>query len=141
VVAGSFQPKGCVVPIRRDYPISYPIPAKPFPEWRGAGPALLTWDDLDVVAGMLSEIAPGWSAELNHASADESTIVVIPEGANDLVGPAFVLHRSQGRVQLDQFRWDEYRKLGGFRSLDEALAALRTRLVPLVSGIATDSAE
>ena len=50
-----------------------------------------------------------------------------------MIGPAFVLHRSNGRVQLDQFRWDEYRKLGSFATLDEALAALRARLVPLVS--------
>jgi hypothetical protein len=101
-----------------------------FPEWRGD---LLTWDDLDVVLALLAEVAPGWSAELNQASPDESTIVAIPEGANDLIGPAFVLSRSMGRVQLDQFRWDEYRKLGGFRDLEEALAVLRARLLPLVS--------
>jgi hypothetical protein len=103
---------------------------QPFPQWSGD---LLNWDDLDAVLGLLAEIAPGWSAELNQASPDESTIVVIPQGANDLIGPAFVLHRTFGRVHLDQFRWDEYRKLGGFRTLDEALAALRTRLVPLAT--------
>jgi hypothetical protein len=108
--------------------------AEPFREWRGAEPILLTWDDLDAVLGLLAEIAPRWSAELNHASPDESTIVVMPEGANDLIGPAFVLHRTHGSVHLDQFRWDEYRKLGGFQSFDGALAALRARLVPLVSG-------
>jgi len=99
---------------------------------------MLAWDDLDVVHGLLAEIAPSWSAELNQAAIDESTIVVMPEGANDLIGPAFVLHRTHGRVHLDQFRWDEYRKLGGYRSLDEALAALRARLVPLVSKLAPE---
>jgi hypothetical protein len=69
---------------------------------------------------------------LNHAAPNDSTIVVIPEGANDAIGPAFVLHRSQGRVELDQCHWDEYRKLGGYPSLDDALAALRSRLLPLV---------
>jgi hypothetical protein len=93
----------------------------------------LTWDDLDIVQATVGEIAPKWSAELNQSCPDESTIVVLPEGANDLIGPAFVLHRTHGRVHLDQFRWDEYRKLGAFRSLDEALAVLRARLVPLVS--------
>jgi hypothetical protein len=43
------------------------------------------------------------------------------------------LHRFGGRVRLDQFRWDEYRKLGAFGCLDDALAVLRARLVPLVS--------
>ena len=118
--------------------MSYPAQAEPFPEWRGDGPTLLTWDDLDAVDGMLAEIAPRWSAELTQAAIDESTIVVMPEGANDLIGPAFVLHRTHGRVHLDQFRWDEYRKLGGYRSLDDALAALRTRLVQLGSKGAPD---
>ena len=109
----------------------YPARAERLPDYGAGEPALLNWDDLDVVTSMLIEAAPRWSAELNQASADESTIVVMPEGANDLIGPAFVLHRQNGRVHLDQFRWDEYRKLGGFRSLDEALAVMRTRLVAL----------
>ena len=51
-------------------------------------PDLLTWDDLNVVIGLLAEVAPGWSADLNHASPNESTIVVPPEGATALIGPA-----------------------------------------------------
>jgi hypothetical protein len=94
---------------------------------------MLTWDDLDVVVALLAEVAPRWSAELNCSSPDESTIVVLPEGANDLLGPAFVLHRENGRVRLDQFRWDEYRQLGVFQTFDGALATLRARLVPLAA--------
>jgi hypothetical protein len=93
----------------------------------------LNWDDLDLVNKLLAEIAPTWSAELHHASATESTIVVTPEGANDLIGPAFVLHQSPKGIALDQFRWDEYRKLGEFHFFSGALTALRSRLVPLVS--------
>ncbi len=110
--------------------MSEPIYAA-FPQRRAELPALLTRDDLIVVQDLLAEVAPSWSADLNHAALDESTIVVTPAGANDMIGPAFVLHRSGGSVHLDQFRWDEYRKLGGFRTLDEALALLRARLVPL----------
>jgi hypothetical protein len=110
-----------------------PLPARPFQVWSKDEPVPLTWDDLDLVQAAVARIAPTWSAELNCASAGESTIVVLPPGANDLIGPAFVLHRSKGHVQLDQFRWDEYRKLGGFHSLDEALAALRPRLLILAS--------
>lgn len=104
-----------------------------FPGGRAEELALLNWDDLEVVQDLLAEIAPGWSAELNYASQDELTIVITPAGANDMIGPAFVLHRSHGRVHLDQFRWDEYRKLGGLRTFNEALALLRSRLVPLVT--------
>src|SRR5580658_1533865 len=110
-----------------------PVHAEPFQEWRGGESDLLTWDDLDLVVTLLAEVAPDWSAELNQASPDESTIVVLPKGANDLIGPAFVLHRIRGRVHLDQFRWDEYRKLGGFRYLADALAALRAALTLLVT--------
>lgn len=94
--------------------------------------SILTWDDLDAVNAFLAEFAPGWSPELNQTGPNEATIVVMPEGANDLLGPCFVLHRLNGRVRLDQFRWDEYRKLGAFASLREALAAMRERLRPLL---------
>jgi hypothetical protein len=96
-------------------------------------PDQLNWSDLDLVKELLAETAPGWTAELNHASADESTIVVMPRCGNDLVGPAFVLHRTSRGISLDQFRWDEYRKLGEFHFLGGALAAMRSRLVALVS--------
>ena len=95
----------------------------------------LNWDDLDAVSALVSHVAPGWSVELNQTCAEDSSIVVLPEGANDLLGPAFVLHRSLGRVRLDQFRWDEYRKLGAFATLDDALADMRTRLAPLVGTV------
>jgi hypothetical protein len=101
--------------------------------WRDRDTGILTWDDLDAVQAALSEMAPTWSAELNKTCADESTIVVMPEGANDMIGPSFVLHRTNGRVYLDQFHWDEYRKLGEFRDLDGAMAAMMARLVPMLS--------
>jgi hypothetical protein len=109
--------------------MSQPAYPEPYRDWRD--PALLTGDELDVVLEMLAAVAPKWSAELNRASIQEATIVVTPAGANDMIGPAFVLHCVRGRYHLDQFRWDEYRKLGGFRTFDEALAVLRARLVPL----------
>ncbi len=111
-----------------------PAQTEPLPDWHGVGSPLLTWDDLDAVRGVLAEVAPSWSAELNQAAIDESTIVILPEGADDMNGPAFVLHRTYGRVHLDQSRCDEYRKLGVFGSVDDALAALRARLEPLVTG-------
>src|SRR6266700_2437151 len=110
-----------------------PLRVQPGPEWPENDTGPLTWDDLDRVQAALLGVAPAWTAELNCASPDESTIVVLPPGANDLIGPAFVLHRTKGRVRLDQFQWDEYRKLGGFRTLEEALAALCARLLSLAS--------
>ena len=105
--------------------------ADPLPEWRFPRCAALTWDDLDLVQAALQQAAPSWSAELNRTSWDDSTIVAMPEGASDFLGPSFVLHRTGGRVHLDMFRWDEYRKLGSFESLDAALAAMRARLASL----------
>ncbi|MGD0432516.1 MAG: hypothetical protein ABSA58_15650 [Acetobacteraceae bacterium] len=116
-----------------------PPRAVPLPHPANREQNFLTTDDLSLVVGLLAEIAPGWSAELNHASPNESTIVVTPEDANDLIGPAFVLSRTDRGVELDQFRWDEYREIGKFRFLDGALAAMRARLVPLVSRPFRDS--
>ena len=111
--------------------MTFSSPGRSASTWPGGPSEILTWDDRDVIAAFVSEIVPNWSVELNQTSADDSTIVVMPEGANDLLGPAFVLHRISGFVHLDQFHWDEYRKLGRFGKLDDALAAMRERLVPL----------
>ncbi len=111
----------------------FPACASVSPSWRGEPATILTWEDRADVRALLAEIAPTWSAELNHGGPEDSTIVVTPEGANDLLGPAFVLHREGGRVRLDQFRWDEYRALGAFATLAEALAAMTARLVPLLT--------
>ena len=100
------------------------------PDWQSRDSVVLTWDDLDAVQAALYEMASGWSAELNQTCLEESTIVVMPEAADDRLGPSFVLHLTDGRVHLDQFRWDEYRKLGAFRDLDGAIAAMRARLGP-----------
>ena len=96
-------------------------------------PPMLTWEDLGIVQSFLKDIAPSWSADLNHSSPGESTIVISPAEANDLLGPAFVLNRSEGRVRLDQFRWDEYRHLGAFESLNHALGAMAPRLIAVIS--------
>ena len=106
-----------------------PSPQTRSAEWGNPLPNLMTWGDFDVVTARLSDIAPMWSADLNQTSLDDSSIVVTPEGANDMIGPAFVLHREEGRVRLDQFRWDEYRKLGSFATLEEALATMASRLL------------
>jgi hypothetical protein len=113
--------------------------SEPLREWRGDESPLLTRDELDDVLGLLGEIAPGWSADLDHAGIDGSTIVITPAGANDMIGPAFVLHRSRGRFQLDQVRWDEFRRLGGFHTFNEAQVALRARMAPLTSHHAAES--
>ncbi len=102
-------------------------------KWRADQSTFLTWEDRDTVQALLAEIAPSWSAELNNSGPDGSTIVATPAGANDLLGPAFVLHRDRGRVRLDQFRWDEYREIGAFATLHQALTAMTARLVPLVT--------
>jgi hypothetical protein len=115
------------------------LPFANFAKPQASEPKLLNWDDLDLVIELLAEVAPDWTAELNHASADESTIVVTPEGANDLIGPAFVLSSSRAGVELSQFRWDEYRKLGDFLFLSGALAAMRARLVPLAARSVPDA--
>jgi len=106
---------------------------RPLRGGHGSGQDPLDRQDLREVQIALWEIAPTWSAELNCANPDESTIVILPPGASDLLGPAFVLHRTNGRVHLDQFRWDEYRKLGAFHGLEDALRELRARLAPLAS--------
>lgn len=91
--------------------------------------------DLDAVTALLARLPGGWTADLNLAEPDASTIVVLPPDASDVLGPAFVLYRAKGetrgRFQLDQVRWEAYREIGSFASLDAALAEMLGHILAL----------
>ncbi len=76
----------------------------------------------------MAEIAPDWSVELQGICADEATLVVLPDGGDDAVGPSFVVSRESYRFRLDQVHWDVVTELGAFVSLDDVAAALGVRL-------------
>lgn len=76
----------------------------------------------------LGEIAPDWSVDLQGICAGETTLVVLPDGGDDGIGPSFLISRETYGLRLDQVHWDMMTEVGTFASLHEVINALQPRL-------------
>ena len=84
--------------------------------------------DLALVQNAMDEIAPEWSVELHGICVDEATLVLLPEGGDDAMGPSFLISRETYGFRLDQVHWDVLTEYGVFASLDDVVTALGVRL-------------
>jgi hypothetical protein len=84
--------------------------------------------DLMLVQNAMEDIAPEWSVELHGICVDEATLVLLPEGGDDAMGPAFLISRETYGFRLDQVHWDVVTEFGVFASLDDVVTALGVRL-------------
>jgi hypothetical protein len=96
---------------------SFAVPFRPL----GSG-------DLALVRNAMAEIAPEWSVELHGICENEATLVLLPEGGDDAMGPSFMISREAYGFRLDQVHWDEVTEFGVFASLHDVVAALGARL-------------
>ena len=95
--------------------------------------SLIDARELSQIATVVAAVAPRWSVELHEASAADSSVVVMPEFADDDLGPTFIVRKEGEAFCLDQFCFDTYATLGGFASLRELVANLRSRLALLTA--------
>lgn len=84
--------------------------------------------DLALVQSAMAEIAPEWSVELQGICVEEATLVLLPEGGDDAMGPSFMISRETYGFRLDQVHWDVLTEFGVFASLNEVVAAIGDRL-------------
>lgn len=87
--------------------------------------------DAAYASGVIADIAPDWSVVLHEVFPGEASLILIPEAADDAIGPTFVLHNHAGAFQLDQYQWDVYSEIGAYGSLRDAVHAVRRRLAAL----------
>jgi hypothetical protein len=90
---------------------------------RPLGKAELTW-----IRRSMADIAPEWAAELQGICADEATLVLVPDGGDDAIGPSFVISRETFGLRVDQVHWDLATEVGTFASLAQVMEVLRLRL-------------
>jgi hypothetical protein len=76
----------------------------------------------------LGEIAPDWSVDLQGICAGEATLVVLPDGGDDGIGPSFLISRETYGLRLDRVHWDTMTEVGTYASLQDLIRALRPRL-------------
>jgi hypothetical protein len=111
------------------------------PQFHGADYACPTADALDqedysILAELLEGLAPEWSVEVHTDPMGEVSLIITPPDVDDAIGPTLIIHNTACMFHLDQFRWDEYRSLGDYLSLDDVSVAVRGALlsVPMVAG-------
>jgi len=84
--------------------------------------------DLGLVRNAMADIAPEWSVELHGICVEEATLVLLPEGGDDAMGPSFMISRETYGFRLDQVHWDVLTEFGVFASLDDIVTTLSVRL-------------
>lgn len=95
--------------------------------------------DLSYVADAVGGFLPDWSVELHRAFNGEATLVLMPDDANDLVGPTFVVRREGGSLSLEQFHWDVYSTVGTFSTLRDVVYAVRLSVADFSAAMAPGS--
>ena len=89
------------------------------------------FSELSWVAEAIADIAPDWSVELSQAFAGESNLVIMPEEADDTIGPTFVIYQDAGKFCIDQVQWEESNPIGVYPNLSAATQAVAIMLANL----------
>ena len=82
------------------------------------------YNDLCLVADAIADVAPDWTVELSCAFPGDANIVIMPEGADDLIGPTFLVYQDRNSFHLDQFQWDILNCVGDYSCLRDAVLAV-----------------
>jgi len=85
--------------------------------------------ELTIVEQALADVASDWSVELDGVSVEDVSLVVLPDGGDDAMGPSFVISRENFGFRVDQLHWDLMQEIGTYAALAEAIAAVRVRLL------------
>ncbi|HYZ21773.1 MAG TPA: hypothetical protein VE690_06405 [Rhodopila sp.] len=88
-------------------------------------PPALGVTDLRAMAEALFDVAPTWTTELQGICLDEASLIITPDGAEDLLGPSFILSRDSFGYRVDQVHWDAMTEVGAFTSFSDAVSAIR----------------
>lgn len=104
---------------------------------RTESPHPLCDSDLQVILNVIAELAPGWTAELTLEMAEDASIVLMPEDANDAIAPTLILYQNGIVYSVDQLHWDQYSTCGQYRSLPDAVFAVKALLIDFAANAPT----
>ncbi len=91
--------------------------------------------DVALMTEMVDDIAPDWSVEMAGDCPADSSIVVMPPGADDRLGPTFIIHHVGKSVHIDAMQWDECHHVATVPTVRHAVDSLRARLAALVVAV------
>ena len=85
-------------------------------------------EERDLVAAMLREVAPTWSVDVVGDFPGGLSMVIMPTGADDTLGPTWIIHNSDASIHLDQMLWDEWTHIATVPTVRHAVDSVRARL-------------
>jgi hypothetical protein len=89
------------------------------------------YNDVCLAADVVAAITPDWKVELINNFPGETSLVIMPEDAADLIGPTFVVYQEPCGFRLDRFQWDTRSELGEYPRMRDAMLAVVTCLIHL----------
>jgi hypothetical protein len=94
-------------------------------------------DDVDLsrFADAVAQFVPDWSVELRRTSNGEAVLVMMPDDADDLIQPIFVVRRDGVSLLLELFQWDTQSAVGTYATLREVACSVRAILAHLSAAI------
>jgi|ERR1700733_5609954 hypothetical protein len=88
------------------------------------------------VEDALSEVVPDWSVDLEGICEHDASLILLPEGGDDEMGPSFVISRERFGFRLAQLHWDKMHEVGTYPALADVISAVQGRLT---SGLGLNS--
>jgi hypothetical protein len=81
------------------------------------------------IADAIAGAAPDWCVEFYSDMPGTGTIIIMPDDADDDIGPTYFVHREGHMLCLDQLHWDSYSSVGRFADIGAVAQELRGRLL------------
>lgn len=95
--------------------------------------------DLSRFADAMVEFVPDWSVELHRTFGGEAALVMMPDDADDLIWPTFVVRRDANSFLLELFQWDIQSTVGTYATLGDVVCSVRAMLAHLAATITPGS--
>lgn len=92
-------------------------------------------NDLALVSEMVELIAPDWSVEMAGDCLADRSVVVMPPGADDRLGPTFIIRHVGTSVHIDAMQWDECEHVSTVPTVRHAVDSLRARFAAMVGSL------
>jgi hypothetical protein len=106
-------------------PMSRPVEAQLFGSVHGRG---LGESELVRASRAILPIVPHWCVELCGSDSTDRALVVMPDDADDLVGPTYIVRYEAGQFQLEQMRFDILEAIAEADQFEEMIGILRGRV-------------
>lgn len=91
-------------------------------------PAALGTAELRALTDALADVAPMWTVELQGICVEEASLIVLPDGGDDMIGPSYALSRETFGYRVDQVHWDRMTEVGQYADFADAVQAIRHRV-------------